>query len=1655
MKVKKDKFLAAACADLDLETATREHYGYKDRASTTSDASYTIVAKAHVGGRMASSRRRSFLTARPNSVQKGTASSKKDPLKAKMNRAAKKSMKGKHSYVTSADEDSEYDEKEIEETKEEKERENIKTPEDSYDPEKVSEEDEGVTDNEAYLYGVMIAAGKTKKGIKKWVAEYRRRHPEMREKTPYERDIIHSSRGGPIKDIVTSAARPGPNMVPSVWNPKKMIPKVNPIGIQAKHDREYLEYKKEWVRWMEKNAHEFLAPKAEEEPEIQKEALKDMMAEIEKSALYDKLNLKNMDTKEKAVSKRVQEELDEKIKNEELATKDRLKKTEEFSGRIAIDPKTREILTGWNIEQPDNAYSPEASARMAQTAPFKNDQLDEMENEAKAWSIMQWIANGNAGKLAQAIVTSVRGKEDEEYESKKRRLNKTFEGDYSYGENKPDDWKLNENDVGAVKAQVMRATKGVLTPEQSEMIFSLVDPSLPLEAHKFYNIRERLLQMHGTPEGRELFNNIAKTKTMDPLETGAGYIWGTRAAEARKKRYTQNQETSDKWYLNRDRSWGHTFDTEPANRAKAAMGRYPKTEADRDQSDIDSDMIDGDLDEDNVFSWEGKDEGQQPEGPSMRDIADDPNDPSGKLKLKRFAAYSKLKKDMEIPRSTEEEKLRKSIRRAMNDSSIRYKMEQYVAAKERMGELVDRDKVKFLVVMKENPNLASLIDGTIPGGTDKILGEMDDAFNRGNAELFADPLSKINPAKSDISGAKHIAGFRRYLALLKHATATTNNISLDERGRRAAQPQKGGISDNETRNFLSAYKNAISDVESKIWENRGVFDTLSIKLRESLDPKNGVPDTEIEKLEQGLTNNALEHRQLINTAAEYTQRFFHATRPTNAVNEKGERVREAIAPLVLRKAHENAGDMFTHKTVKKRMLPEKIAANAQGAFRLSAIPSDTYKHLFPKRAVSEAKREREANARARLSGFIADKMGILPVDVPKEEVGQMRETNYRQMYDSLPWLYKGKQLLNKYLIKHPKIQGRLTPAELEDIKKYTGVSNPLPKDVVIKFKELDSSIKNIESMLPKSLYAKYLKENIEEHRGEREKELAQFTEQTRNDPDLSDEQKAAAIEQRARVLERFGVSEVDQALMVNAAHPDRYGSMSSEAGGIIGHKDERRGAYLEGKNIENDYTRRSELFHNQIMESGTAGGKAHHEISKLVDDQRLTMSLAEIKQGYIRAAMNEVRAKLGKPKNLRLGQDGKSFVYDLPDGKAQTVPYTGKNLLYANMLAHYTKISHPEILKEIESLTAAQKNNGGILSLVPRMQLNMAKLIYAVSDETKVGDNEYLMWAKGTQTKDRYGTPKPLKQELWEIGRNATGHGTAGMSRATWKRLLPDDGFSYRDSAIDTNVGQLNHVWERYNSRMPDEMRDIDFNFRSPMEDARVKLQMGARNVQESPENEILKRLLSEINPPKTMGGEIPRGYNRTLNRPDYETPQESWKKGQPTEAKIPEPSGQFNLENKPAFTGRAAIPPTKKASPKLGDLSSKPQTQTSLSETADVVDRFLAQNKKLEFHTQGGDGSGEGMQAVIGAPHPVHPLEIFMRRGAKRDMQNLQPMTQMTQRISENVIPQTNAKNNKAGVDLSMRRKSGSFPGQKPWSILHKMLITPKDYKIDGGLRG
>ena len=102
MKVKKDKFLAAACAGLDLETATREHYGYKDRTSTTSDASYTIVAKAHVGGRMASSRRRSFLTSRPTSVQRGTASSKKDPLKAKLGREAKKSMKAKHSYVSTA-----------------------------------------------------------------------------------------------------------------------------------------------------------------------------------------------------------------------------------------------------------------------------------------------------------------------------------------------------------------------------------------------------------------------------------------------------------------------------------------------------------------------------------------------------------------------------------------------------------------------------------------------------------------------------------------------------------------------------------------------------------------------------------------------------------------------------------------------------------------------------------------------------------------------------------------------------------------------------------------------------------------------------------------------------------------------------------------------------------------------------------------------------------------------------------------------------------------------------------------------------------------------------------------------------------------------------------------------------------------------------------------------------------------------------------------------------------------------------------------------------------------------------------------------------------------------------------------------------------------
>ena len=100
MKTKRDGFLAEFQDQNKkiLETASRLHYGFKEKSSTQPGARFTITPTANIKARISSAKRRGFMTARPSSTQRGTEPGMKDPLKAKLNRLAKKSSKIKHSY---------------------------------------------------------------------------------------------------------------------------------------------------------------------------------------------------------------------------------------------------------------------------------------------------------------------------------------------------------------------------------------------------------------------------------------------------------------------------------------------------------------------------------------------------------------------------------------------------------------------------------------------------------------------------------------------------------------------------------------------------------------------------------------------------------------------------------------------------------------------------------------------------------------------------------------------------------------------------------------------------------------------------------------------------------------------------------------------------------------------------------------------------------------------------------------------------------------------------------------------------------------------------------------------------------------------------------------------------------------------------------------------------------------------------------------------------------------------------------------------------------------------------------------------------------------------------------------------------------------------
>lgn len=100
MKTKRDGFLSEFQDQNEkiLETASRKHYGFKEKSSTQPGARFTITPSANIAARISSAKRRGFMSARPTSTQRGTEPGMKDPIRTKMDKLAKKSAKIKHSY---------------------------------------------------------------------------------------------------------------------------------------------------------------------------------------------------------------------------------------------------------------------------------------------------------------------------------------------------------------------------------------------------------------------------------------------------------------------------------------------------------------------------------------------------------------------------------------------------------------------------------------------------------------------------------------------------------------------------------------------------------------------------------------------------------------------------------------------------------------------------------------------------------------------------------------------------------------------------------------------------------------------------------------------------------------------------------------------------------------------------------------------------------------------------------------------------------------------------------------------------------------------------------------------------------------------------------------------------------------------------------------------------------------------------------------------------------------------------------------------------------------------------------------------------------------------------------------------------------------------
>jgi len=113
--------------------------------------------------------------------------------------------------------------------------------------------------------------------------------------------------------------------------------------------------------------------------------------------------------------------------------------------------------------------------------------------------------------------------------------------------------------------------------------------------------------------------------------------------------------------------------------------------------------------------------------------------------------------------------------------------------------------------------------------------------------------------------------------------------------------------------------------------------------------------------------------------------------------------------------------------------------------------------------------------------------------------------------------------------------------------------------------------------------------------------------------------------------------------------------------------------------------------------------------------------------------------------------------------------------------------------------------------------------------------------------------------------------------------------------------------------------------------------------------------------------------------------------------------------------------------------------------------EKFRSKKKKGKFLGQGGEGSGMGLKAKVGIRSHIHDLHEYMRRTSNK-MRALKPQNQMREHIEEIVVDQTNPKNNKPPT-TTLNYKPGSYKGQRPYRIMNKMLISPKDTQDDGNL--